>query len=192
MIKPRVLIIDNYDSFTYNLVNILRKGTKHEFVLIKNDALDLREVASFDKIIFSPGPDVPRKDDTMWQILHKHKADKDILGICLGFQAIGLYFGARLFNLQRVVHGQSHSIEVLENKLGLFNNIHSPFKGGLYHSWGISRESFPDSLTITAQSSGGQIMAIQHKKFKISGLQFHPESIMTPAGEQMIENWLRM
>jgi len=192
MRKPSVLIIDNYDSFTYNLVNILRKGTKPEFVLAKNDALDLCDVAQFDKIIFSPGPDVPRKGDMMWQILERYKTEKDILGVCLGFQAIAMYFGARLFNLPRVVHGRSRIIEILDNRAGLFNNISSPFNAGLYHSWGLSREAFPDSLTITAQSSDGQIMALQHKEFNVCGLQFHPESMMTEAGEQIIENWLGM
>jgi len=187
-----VLIIDNYDSFTYNLVNILRKGSKPEFVLAKNDMLDLRVVAGFDKILFSPGPDIPRKGDIMWQVLDRYNDSKNILGVCLGFQAIGLYFGARLFNLPRVVHGQSRSIEILDSNTQFFKNIPSPFKGGLYHSWGISREAFPESLTVTAQSPDGQIMALQHKKYKISGVQFHPESMMTPAGEQMIENWLGM
>jgi anthranilate synthase component 2 len=192
MQKPRVLIIDNYDSFTYNLVNILRKGTKPEFVLVHNDTVDLRAIAEFDKILFSPGPDVPRQGNTMWQVLDAYKTSKDILGVCLGFQAIGLYFGARLFNLPTVVHGQTREIEILDNRVGLFKNIATPFVGGLYHSWGISRESFPDILRVTAQSTDKQIMAIQHKTYKISGLQFHPESMMTPLGEQIIENWLNL
>lgn len=190
MEKSKILIVDNYDSFTYNLVNILRKGTKPNFVVQRNDAFDLDYVKDFDKILFSPGPDVPKKGDMMWQILDKYKTTKSILGICLGFQSIGMYFGAKLFNLQNVYHGQTRHIEILDRSDFLFEKINSPFQGGLYHSWGLSWANFPNELAVTAKSSENRIMAIRHKDLDIRGLQFHPESIMTPHGELMIWNWI--
>lgn len=191
MQKQKILIVDNYDSFTYNLVNILRKGTNTDFVVKRNDTFDLGYVEQFDKILFSPGPDIPHKGDMMWQILETYKHTKHILGICLGFQSIGMYFGARLFNLQKVYHGQTRQIEILDCSEPLFNDISSPFTGGLYHSWGISTEGFPGEMIITAQSSEKRIMAIRHSTLEIRGVQFHPESVMTPDGEKMIGNWLK-
>lgn len=168
----------------------MRKGTKPAFVVKRNDDFDLNDVSGFDKIIFSPGPDVPKEGDPMWQILENYKAFKSILGICLGFQSIGMYFGARLYNLQKVYHGQQRKIEILDQTEPLFKNISSPFTGGLYHSWGIAYDGFPDELLVTAKSDENRIMAIRHKTLDIRGVQFHPESIMTPEGEKMIENWI--
>ena len=190
MQQAKILIVDNYDSFTYNLVNVLRKGKQHNFVVKQNDAFDLKFVADFDKIIFSPGPDVPGRDDMMWKILEKYKSSKSILGVCLGFQSIGLYFGAKLFNLQKVYHGQKREIEIIDPSEPLFQNIKSPFTGGLYHSWGISWDDFPKELIVTAQSNENRIMAIRHRSYDVRGVQFHPESIMTPEGEKMILNWV--
>jgi len=166
------------------------EGTKPAFVVKRNDDFDLNDVSGFDKIIFSPGPDVPKEGDPMWQILENYKAFKSILGICLGFQSIGMYFGARLYNLQKVYHGQQRKIEILDQTEPLFKNISSPFTGGLYHSWGIAYDGFPDELLVTAKSDENRIMAIRHKTLDIRGVQFHPESIMTPEGEKMIENWI--
>ena len=155
----------------------------------RNDAFDLDFVAGFDKILFSPGPDVPRRDDMMWKILEKYKSSKSILGVCLGFQSIGMYFGAKLFNLQKVYHGQQCKIDILDADETLFQNIKSPFTGGLYHSWGISWDGFPDKLIVTAKSRENRIMALRHRTYNVRGVQFHPESIMTPEGEKMISNW---
>lgn len=192
MQNSRILVIDNYDSFTWNLVNILRKSTKENFEVRKNDAITVEEVERFDKIIFSPGPDVPGSGDMMWQILDSCKTTKSILGICLGFQAIGMYFGATLFNLQRVYHGQTRRITILDQEDFLFKGIPSPFCGGLYHSWSIRDENFPDELLVTARSDENRIMALRHRTLDIRGVQFHPESIMTPDGEKMIGNWLKI
>jgi anthranilate synthase component 2 len=150
----KILVVDNYDSFTWNLVNILRKNKQHSF-----------DVIFCDKIA------------------------KSILGICLGLQAIGIYFGGSLTNLEKVVHGRSKKIVITSSDEPLFSGIASPCTVGLYHSWSVSRKDFPDCLCITAESEG-RIMALAHKTFDVRGTQFHPESIMTPFGEKMINNWL--
>lgn len=186
----KILVVDNYDSFTWNLVNILRKNKQHSFDVRLSDKIDPFEVKNYDKIIFSPGPDVPKQGDMMWQILEMYKSQKSILGICLGFQAIALYFGGSLVNLKNVVHGQTKKITLCDEKEKLFQNIPSPCVVGLYHSWAVSPENFPECLQITAISEEGRVMAASHKTFDVCGVQFHPESIMTPFGEKMIGNWL--
>jgi anthranilate synthase component 2 len=190
MDNSKILLIDNYDSFTFNLVNVLRKVTK-QFEVRKNDEIDLGEIDHFDKIMFSPGPDIPHQNDMMWQILDLYKSTKSILGICLGFQSIGLYFGAKLFNLKTVYHGQTREIDILDKNDYLFKDIPAPFTGGLYHSWGLLEDDFPEGLIITAKSNENRIMALRHKVYDIRGVQFHPESIMTQEGERMIGNWVR-
>jgi anthranilate synthase component II len=147
-------------------------------------------VAFYDKILFSPGPDIPHSGDIMWQIIDRYQYKKSILGICLGFQAIGMYYGAQLKNLNEVFHGKSVSISITEND-PVFGGMSSPLRAGLYHSWGISHEGFPEALLITAQSSDGRIMALAHRTLDIRGVQFHPESVMTPYGERMLHNWLK-
>lgn len=186
----KILVVDNYDSFTWNLVNILRKSKQHSFDVWLSDKIDLANVQNFDKIIFSPGPDVPKQGDIMWQILEHYKNKKSILGICLGFQAIALYFRGSLTNLKNVVHGQSREITFSKPVDPLFSGISAGATVGLYHSWTVSKNNFPESLKITALSVDGLIMATAHKTFDIRGVQFHPESIMTPFGEKMIGNWL--
>ena len=186
----KILVVDNYDSFTWNLVNILRKSKQHSFDVWLSDKIDLDDVRNFDKIIFSPGPDVPKDSDIMWQILEKYKNQKSILGICLGFQAIALFFGGSLTNLKNVVHGQAKQTNIINENEKLFLNIPSPCVVGLYHSWAVSIENLPECLQITAISEDGRLMAASHKAFDIRGVQFHPESIMTPFGEKMIGNWL--
>ncbi len=168
----------------------MRKCTKHSFEVRRNDNIDIKYVDDFDKILFSPGPDIPKENGIMWQIIQEFKHTKSILGICLGFQAIGKYFGASLFNLKKVYHGQARQIKIMDTTEKLFQGIESPFTGGLYHSWGISDVLFPSQLIITAQSEEGRIMALRHQSFDIRGVQFHPESIMTPRGEKIIRNWL--
>jgi anthranilate synthase component 2 len=186
----KVLLVDNYDSFTFNLVNILRKVKQVGFEVLRNDEIKLADVAGFGKIIFSPGPDIPHQGDIMWQIIDRYKNEKSILGVCLGMQAIGLYFGAKLTNLQKVFHGVTRQIEILDHDEPLFKNIVSPFIGGLYHSWIVDESGFPPDLKITSKSEYGIIMSVRHKEFDISGVQFHPESVMTKVGESMINNWL--
>ena len=187
----KVLLVDNFDSFTFNLVNILRKNKQVCLDVVRIDKIKLEEVNKFDKIIFSPGPDIPHLGDVMWQIINRYKSEKSILGVCLGMQAIGLYFGAKLTNLRKVYHGVTRQIEILDSSEPLFKNIKSPFTGGLYHSWIVDEEGFPIELKVTSNSEYGIIMSLRHYKFDVSGVQFHPESVMTPVGEGMIENWLR-
>lgn len=188
----KLLVVDNYDSFTYNLVNILRKNKHLSIVVRKSKEISLEKVKEFDKILFSPGPDVPHPNDIMAQILGSYQAKKSIFGICLGFQAIGMFYGAKLKNLHSVFHGVGINISSCVNDEPLFDGISSPFSGGLYHSWGISEDKFPEKLTITARSADGRIMALAHCDFDIRGAQFHPESIMTPEGERMLGNWLKV
>jgi len=185
-------LVDNHDSFTYNLVNIIRKNKKVGLDVARNDEIKLSEVARYDKILFSPGPDIPHKGDVMWQIIDRYKSEKSILGICLGMQAIGLCFGAKLTNLKRVFHGVTRQIEILDSGDPLFNKISSPFTGGLYHSWIVDENDFPDELNISSKSEYGIIMSLRHKSYDVSGVQFHPESVMTPVGEKMIFNWLTL
>jgi len=186
----KVLLVDNYDSFTFNLVNILRKVKQVELEVVRNDEIKLENVSGFDKILFSPGPDIPHEGDIMWQIIDCFKSNKSILGVCLGMQAIGLFFGARLTNLENVYHGLTRQIHILGSNEPLFKNLESPFIGGLYHSWIVDETSFPPELKITSKSEFGIIMSVRHKSYDISGVQFHPESVMTPMGEGMIFNWL--
>jgi len=186
----KILIVDNYDSFTWNLVNILRKSKQHCFDVKLSDKIDPEKVKNYDKIIFSPGPDIPKAGDMMWQILDFYKTSKSILGICLGHQAIGIYFGASLSNLDQVIHGRTTKISIPDQGVKIFSNIPTPCTVGLYHSWIVSREQFPGDLRITAESEEQRIMALAHNTFDITGVQFHPESIMTPFGEKMISNWL--
>ncbi len=186
----KVLLVDNHDSFTYNLVNIIRKNKQVGLDVVHNDKIKLSEVAEFDKILFSPGPDIPRQGDTMWQILDRYKNEKSILGVCLGMQAIGLYFGAKLGNLKEVFHGVTRKINILHPEELLYDSIDSPFTGGLYHSWIVDEKGFPQDLKITSKSEYGIIMSLRHREYDVAGVQFHPESVMTPMGERMIENWL--
>jgi anthranilate synthase component 2 len=171
-------------------VNILRKNKQVGHDVVHNDKIKLEEVNKYDKILFSPGPDIPHKGDFMWQIIHRYKSEKSILGVCLGMQAISIYFGAKLLNLKKAYHGRTRQIEILDGDEVLFKNIKSPFTGGLYHSWIIDENGFPDELLVTSKSIDGMIMSVRHKKFDVSGVQFHPESVMTVVGEEMIKNWL--
>jgi len=188
----KVLLVDNHDSFTWNLVDIIRKNKQVRLEVVQNDKIKLSDVAGFDKILFSPGPDIPRQNDMMWQILDQYKSEKSLLGVCLGMQAIGLYFGAQLSNLQKVFHGVTRKIEIFDPNEPLFQNIESPFIGGLYHSWIVDEKGFPGELKITSKSEYGIIMSLRHQNFDISGVQFHPESVMTKVGERMIWNWLNV
>ncbi len=171
-------------------MNILRKVKQVDLEVARNDEIKIEEVAGYDKIIFSPGPDIPREGDMMWQITNRYKTEKSILGVCLGMQAISMYFGAKLINLEKVFHGVSKQIEILDPREPLFKNTESPFIGGLYHSWVVDETGFPEELQITSKSMDGLVMSVRHKRYDISGVQFHPESVMTAVGEKMVYNWL--
>lgn len=186
----KILIVDNYDSFTHNIAHIIRSIPNSNLQIIESGKINLQKIDSFDKIIFSPGPDLPRPGNMMEQILKEYSGRKSILGICLGLQAIVLFLGGRLVQLDKVVHGRIKTI----NKTGPYSivlkNISSPFEAGLYHSWAADPEYIPSSLFVTAISDEGIIMGIRHRIYDIEGIQFHPESIMTPCGEKMIFDWI--
>lgn len=187
----KILIIDNYDSFTYNLAQLLHKSGLCSFEVIKNDSILIEQVGSFDKILFSPGPGLPKDFPIMGEIIQKYKNSKSILGICLGHQAIAENFGGKLKNLNSVLHGITARVSVLDERDYLFCGLEKEIEVGLYHSWVVDEKNFPNCLTVTAATYEGLIMAISHKEFDVKGIQFHPESIMTLYGAKIIENWLR-
>ena len=183
-----VLVVDNYDSFTYNLVYIVRKlGFKP--VIWRNDQFQLEDVNDFDKIILSPGPGIPSEAGLMPSLISKFGPEKSILGVCLGHQAIGESFGGNLINLKEVYHGVSTEVELSEKEI-IFSGLPSRIQVGRYHSWVVDENTFPEDLAITAKDFNGQVMALRHKKYDLAGIQFHPESIMTAYGTEMISNWL--
>jgi anthranilate synthase component II len=188
---PRLLILDNYDSFTYNLVQIVESHGKWAVDVVKNDRLKLPDVEKYEKILFSPGPGLPSEAAIMGEIIRRYGETKSILGICLGLQAIVASYGGRLFNLQHVYHGIKQRITILDRSEALFGAVPAEFEAGLYHSWAIDKQYIPQCLKITAVSENNIVMAVSHKRFDIKGLQFHPESYMTPNGQQILANWLQ-
>lgn len=185
----KVLLLDNYDSFTYNLKQLIEQFGVDRLDIVKNDQLDLGRIENYDKIILSPGAGLPADAGGMPQLIKQFGALKAILGVCLGHHAIAESFGGKLFNFDQPVHGISRKVSILITDT-LFKNIPDNFEVGLYHSWAVSEKQFPNDLEIIAKSEKGVIMAIRHKTFNIKGVQFHPESIMTPMGKRMIWNWL--
>ncbi len=185
----KLLIVDNHDSFTYNLVQLIKQSGRCTFDIIKNDQINLGKVEEFDKILFTPGPGLPSDFPAMFEILKKYEQSKSILGVCLGHQAIAEFYGGTLINSSTIVHGISKEIKIIETDK-LFKNLPPNFSAGLYHSWYVSNEQFPDPLKITSISNDGKIMSFAHKQYDICGVQFHPESIMTIHGKQIINNWL--
>ena len=185
----KVLLVDNYDSFTYNLKQLIEQFGDVKLDILKNNQITLRQVNRYDKIMLSPGPDLPSKAGIMFDIIKKYGSIKPILGVCLGFHAIAESFGGKLLNLNQPLHGISHQIHLLK-KDSLFKNLPETIQVGLYHSWAVSDDDFPNVLEITARSEMGIIMALRHKYYNIKGIQFHPESIMTPLGKNIIWNWL--
>lgn len=186
----KTLLFDNYDSFTYNLLHILKElGADVE--VHRNDKIDLDDIDRFDKILLSPGPGIPEEAGILLPLIKKYAPTKSILGVCLGEQAIGEAFGAKLLNLTNVHHGVCSDIRVLNKNERLFAGLERGFSAGRYHSWVVSREEFPDCLEITAEDIyEKQIMAIRHRDYDVKGIQFHPESILTPQGKIIIENWM--
>ncbi|MBN2237000.1 MAG: aminodeoxychorismate/anthranilate synthase component II [Bacteroidales bacterium] len=185
----KVLLLDNYDSFTYNLKQLIDQFGGIDLDVIKNDQLTIEQAKKYDKIMLSPGPGLPRDAGIMPQLIKHYAATKPILGVCLGHHAIAEAFGGKLYNFEQPVHGISRQTTVLKNDL-LFKNIPLNFSVGLYHSWAVSEANFPSELEIISRSEMGVIMAIRHVEYNVKGLQFHPESIMTPNGKTMIWNWL--
>lgn len=186
----KLLIVDNYDSFTFNLVELIRKTGLNNFEVIESGKIKIEEADYFDKILFTPGPGLPKDFPVMFEILNRYESNKSILGVCLGHQAIGGYYGAELKNLKKVTHGISKPARIIDPDEILFYEMPSQINVGLYHSWYVSKEKFPPELKITAISADDVIMAISHIKHDVKGIQFHPESIMTLHGQKIIENWL--
>ena len=184
----KILVIDNYDSFTYNLVHSVKKFA-NDITVVRNDGILLEEVDQYDKILLSPGPGVPDEANLLKPIIKKYAATKSIFGVCLGQQAIGEVFGGTLLNTQEVFHGVKSDITVIKDDI-LFNNLPKELEVGRYHSWVVSTENFPEDLEITAVGPKREIMALRHKTYDVRGVQFHPESILTPLGDEMIKNWL--
>lgn len=185
----KLLILDNYDSFTYNLVHLIEKVSDIAFEVHRNDAIAIEAVNNFDKILLSPGPGLPSQAGIMPELIKKYGATKSILGVCLGMQAIGEAYGATLKNLESVCHGQAMPLYVSEAD-GLFLNCPQRFMVGRYHSWVVDTKGFPDELQITAIDEFKNIMALKHREFDIQALQFHPESILSEYGEEIMRNWL--
>ena len=184
----KVVIIDNYDSFTYNLVHLVREMGV-DVTVFRNDQFTLNQLEPFDKIILSPGPGIPSEAGLLLDVIHSYAGLKPMLGVCLGHQAIGEAFGGKLINLKEVFHGVATDCVHYDNDV-IFKGIDRYFKIGRYHSWVVDKEDFPDSLEITAVSDDGEITGLKHKHYNIHGIQFHPESVLTPEGKRMINNWL--
>lgn len=185
----KILLIDNYDSFTYNLVHILEKTEGTCVSVFKNNQISLDEVVNYDKILLSPGPGLPKDAGIMPQLIKRFYSTKPILGVCLGMQAIGEAFNAKLKNLETVMHGIQTTINLTKQD-SIFEKCPQTFQVGRYHSWVIEEKHLPAELEITAIDAQNKIMAISHKTYNVKGVQFHPESILTEYGEQIISNWL--
>lgn len=187
----KVAILDNYDSFTYNLAHAIEKILKHKIDVFRNDEVTVEKFGEYDKIVLSPGPGLPDESGILKAVIKEYAPKKSILGVCLGQQAIGEVFGGSLQNLNKVYHGVSTTIIQAVNDEVLFKDIPEIFEAGRYHSWIVKRDGFPECLEITAIDKQGAIMGIRHKTYDVRGVQFHPESVLTPMGEKMIENWLK-
>ena len=190
----KILVFDNYDSFTYNLVHLVEKITNTTLDVYRNDQIPLEKVKEYDKIILSPGPGIPVEAGLLLPLIKEYAASKSILGVCLGHQAIGEAFGGKLVNLSTVYHGVATKIEIggqkSEAKSKLFEGLPDEIEAGRYHSWIVSDENFPQELEVTARDENNYIMALQHKQYDIQGVQFHPESVLTPMGESIMRNWI--
>lgn len=188
--QPKILLIDNYDSFTYNLVHLVKALGFTGIEVYRNDKIELTDIKKYDKIMLSPGPGIPSEAGILLDSIKEYAATKSILGVCLGHQAIGEAFGGNLTNLSKVYHGIATPITIIKPEEMLYKGLPHEFEVGRYHSWVVDREGFPEELEITAESEGGFIMGLAHKKYDVRGVQYHPESILTPLGSKIIENWL--
>jgi anthranilate synthase component 2 len=217
----KILVFDNYDSFTYNLVHLVEKILHQKVEVHRNDQIPLEKVKDYDKIILSPGPGIPEEAGFLLPLIKEYAASKSILGVCLGHQAIGQAFGGKLVNLSTVYHGVATPIQLVQRETGnvkretaktkqkagtatevehvpvltkqsLFEGLPNEFEVGRYHSWVVSEEGFPEELEITARDANNFIMALQHKQYDVQGVQFHPESVLTPKGEDILRNWLKV
>ena len=185
----KIVVIDNYDSFTYNLVHYL-EDLNCEVTVFRNDEFEMDELQQFDKILLSPGPGIPDEAGLLKNVIKTYASSKSILGVCLGQQAIGEVFGGTLINLEKVYHGVATNIKITNTDDVLFKDLPNEFEVGRYHSWVVSNDNFPNDLIITSVDENGQIMSLKHNKFDVRGVQFHPESVLTPNGKKILENWI--
>ena len=186
----KLLVLDNYDSFTYNLVHLIEKVSEIPFDVIRNDKISIDAVKAYDKILLSPGPGLPKDAGIMPELIKQYGSSKSILGVCLGLQAIGEAYGGSLKNLETVFHGIATPINIISEDT-IFNSCPKTFTVGRYHSWVINNNQLPTELQITATDEQGNIMALKHRTHDVRGVQFHPESILSEYGEMMIHNWLK-
>lgn len=186
----KILVFDNYDSFTYNLVHLVEKIIHEKVDVYRNDAINLDDIKRYDKIILSPGPGIPSEAGLLLPLIKEYAPVKSILGVCLGHQAIGEAFGGTLINLDTVYHGVAMPIHIAAGQKGILKGLNETEEVGRYHSWIVDKETLPADLLITAMDDNGLIMAMQHKKFDVQGVQFHPESVLTACGEKIMRNWL--
>ena len=186
----KIVLIDNYDSFTYNLVHLFYEVLGYEITVVKNDQVTVEEIGEYDKIILSPGPGIPDEAGITKAVIAEYAGKKPILGVCLGLQSIAEVFGAKLKNLPQVYHGIQTSIQMTENTSILYNGIEEEIQVGRYHSWAIDETTVPENITVTSVDATGEIMSIEHSDYPVYGVQYHPESILTPLGKQIISNFL--
>lgn len=185
----KILVVDNYDSFTFNLVHLVKELNVGEVIVRRNDKFDLAEVNQFDKIILSPGPGVPSEAGLMPELVVNFGSSKSILGVCLGHQCIGEVYGAKLRNLTSVFHGKGMNTRIVKEDL-MFSGLPQEFESARYHSWVVD-EDLSDELELLATDDNNLVMALRHKQFDVRGLQFHPESVLTPNGKSILDNWLK-
>lgn len=186
----RILIIDNYDSFTYNLVHYIKELSNAPLDVLRNDQIDIKVPEKYTHILLSPGPGIPSEAGLLKDIIKEYAPTKSIFGVCLGMQAIGEVFGGKLLNLDKVYHGLAQPIKVIRKDEMIFSGLPETIIVGRYHSWVIDIQTIPDSLIVTAIDDAGRVMALRHKFYNVRGVQFHPESVLTDYGKNMIENWL--
>ena len=186
------MVLDNYDSFTYNLVHILRQLPGVEIDVIRNDKISVEEVGRYDKIMLSPGPGIPVEAGIMMDVIKTYAGKKPILGVCLGHQGIAEAFGCKLLNLSQVMHGVATHTKILKTDEPLFRGVTSGFLSGRYHSWVVDTNGLVDAIEVTATDDNGHIMALRHKELNVRGVQFHPESVLTENGFQIIKNWVEL
>lgn len=187
--QTKILVFDNYDSFTYNLVQIIERVLNEKVDVVRNDEITLDEIEKYDKIVLSPGPGIPEEAGILLEVIKKYAPTKSILGVCLGQQAIAEAFGGNLINLSEIYHGvATEAVQTNDHKL--FKDLPNTLEVGRYHSWAVNPENFPKELEITSIDSKGMIMSLKHKTYDVHGVQYHPESILTPDGETIIKNFL--
>jgi len=189
LFMKKILVIDNYDSFTYNLVHYL-EDLDCKVNVLRNDEIDIDEPKYYDKILLSPGPGIPDEAGLLKDIIKEYASTKSILGICLGQQAIGEVFGGSLINLKEVYHGIAADIKITIQDEPLFTEMGDTISVGRYHSWSVDQDNFPDALEVTSTDKNGNIMSLRHRIYDVRGVQFHPESVLTPQGKQILENWI--